>query len=321
MDKEEKQFNREDQILNEEAVAKQTVEVAQDEGEALPPMGFEVIRREFMKDKAAIIALIIFLAIILTAFIGSIIVDHDAATFVDLFSRYAKPGEKGYILGADEGGRDVLSLLIIGTRNSVFIGFSVTIITSIISIALGILAGYYGGVVEDVMMRIVDFIIILPPLVLIIVIVTIVRRFDMLSLILILSALGWAGGVRLFRTSALSEASKDYISASKTMGTPDWKIMYFELMPNLSSLIITNLTLSLSGNIGIETGLTFLGFGLPSKTPSLGTLIAAANNPDVIQNKVWVWLPAVIVILILMLSINYMGQAFQRVADSRQRIG
>lgn len=320
MDKEEKQYNKEVQIINEEALD-QSLEVAQAEGEALPPMGFEVIRREFVKDKAAIVALFVFITIILIAFIGAMIVDHDAATKVDLFSRYAKPGENGFILGAEEGGRDVLSLLIIGTRNSIFIGFAVTIITSIISIALGIIAGYYGGFVEDIMMRIVDFIIILPPIVLIIVIVTIVRRFDLWSLIAILSALGWAGGVRLFRTSALSEASKDYISASKTMGTPDWKIMYLELMPNLSSLIITSLTLGLSGNIGIETGLTFLGFGLPSETPSLGTLIAAANNPDVIQNKVWVWLPAVGVILALMLSINYMGQAFQRVADSKQRLG
>ena len=320
MDKEERQFSQHDPMQDQE-VQTQLLDNEVITDEALPPMGFEVIRREFVKDKLAIFSLIVFITILLIAFIGSMVVDKNAATMVDLFSRYAKPGEKGFLLGADEGGRDVLSLLIIGTRNSVFIGFAVTIITSIISIALGVMAGYYGGIVEDIMMRIVDFIIILPPMVLIIVIVTIVRRFDMWSLIMILSALGWAGGVRLFRTSALSEASKDYISASKTMGTPDWKIMYLELMPNLSSLIITNLTLSLSGNIGIETGLTFLGFGLPPSTPSLGTLIATASNPDVIQNKVWVWLPAVFVILILMLSINYMGQAFQRVADARQRIG
>lgn len=289
--------------------------------EALPPMGFEIIKREFARDKVALGAMFIFILLIAIAFIGPYFIDQNAATYVDVFSRYAEPGETGYILGADEGGRDVLSLLIIGTRNSVFIGFMVTILTSMISITLGLMAGYYGGMVEDIMMRIVDFVIILPPLILIIVIVTIVRRFDAVSLILILSAIYWAGGVRLFRTVALSEASKDYISASKTMGTPDWKIMFGELMPNLSSIIITNLVLSLSGNIGIETGLSFLGFGLPASTPSLGTLIAIASNPDVIQNKMWVWVPAVIVILILMLTINYMGQAMQRAADSKQRLG
>ncbi len=289
--------------------------------EAIPPMGFEVIKREFAKDKVAITALIVFVTVLLVAFVGALVVDHDAATRVDVFERFTPPGQNGYILGADDGGRDILSLLIIGTRNSVFIGFSVTIITTTISIILGIMAGYYGGWVEDIMMRIVDFIIILPPIILIIVITQIIRRFDAISLILILSSIYWAGGVRLFRTVTLSEASLDYVSASKTMGTPDWKIMFGEVMPNLSSIIITNLVLGLSGNIGIETGLSFLGFGLPAATPSLGTLIAAANNPDVIQNKTWVWLPAVLVILVLMLSINYMGQAFQRAADSRQRRG
>ena len=293
--------------------------VEKNDEEAIPPMGFEVIRREFARDKVAITALIIFITIILVAFIGTAMLDHDAATRVDIFERFTPPGKNGYILGADEGGRDILKLLIIGTRNSVFIGFSVTIITTTIAIFLGIMGGYYGGWVEDVMMRIVDFIIILPPIVLIIVITQIIRRFDAISLILILSGIYWAGGVRLFRTVTLSEGSKDYVSASKTMGTHDLKIMFGEIMPNLSSII--NLVLGLSGNIGIETGLSFLGFGLPAATPSLGTLIASASNPDVIQNKTWVWLPAVIVILVLMLSINYMGQAFQRAADSKQRRG
>lgn len=306
---------KEDHLIIAEEVVEDKV------NDALPPMGFEVIRREFKRDKVAMLSLFIFLIIILTAVIGSMVIDQSAATRVSIFDRYTPPGENGYFLGADEGGRDVLSLLIIGTRNSVLIGFAVTIITTTISIIFGIVAGYYGGMVEDVMMRIVDFIMVLPQLAMIIVIVTIARSFTPWTLILVISALGWAGGTRLFRTVALSEGSKDYISASKTMGTPDWKIMFTGLMPNMSSLIITNLTLGLSGNIGIETGLSYLGFGLPPNTPSLGTLISIANNPDVIQNKTWVWLPAVLLILVLMLSINYMGQAFQRVADSRQRIG
>ena len=105
------------------------------------------------------------------------------------------------------------------------------------------------------------------------------------------------------------------------MGTRDWKIILFELLPNLSSMMITNLTLSFAGNIGIETGLSYLGFGLPVGTPSIGTLIGYANNPDVIENKTWVWLPAVIFVLTLMLCVNYIGQTLQRAADARQRRG
>lgn len=289
---------------------------------SLPPLGFEVIKREFIKDKLALIALIIVVTIIAIAFIAPLVTDLETiARKVDIFNRYTKPGELGYILGSDDGGRDVLAQLIVGTRNSLIIGWSVSILSSIIGITIGVISGYYGGRVDNIIMRIVDFIMILPTLVIIIAFTVIMRKFNMFSLILILSMFAWTGKARLFRTNTLSQASRDYVSASKTMGTPDWKIMLFGVLPNLFSLMITNLTLSLAGNIGLETGLTFLGFGLPLGTPSLGTLIAAANNPDVIDSKKWVWLPATLLILLMMLSINYIGQALQRAADSKQRLG
>ena len=135
-----------------------------------------------------------------------------------------------------------------------------------------------------------------------------------------MSAFYWVAKARLFRSKTLSEARRDYVSASKTMGTSDFKIMFREIMPNLSSLIITNLTMNFAANIGIETTLTFLGFGLPANVPSLGTLIGYASNGEVLVNRQWIWLPASILILVLMLSINYVGQAFKRSADARQRL-
>ena len=131
----------------------------------------------------------------------------------------------------------------------------------------------------------------------------------------------WVGKARLFRSKTLSEGRRDYVSASKTLGTNDFVIMFREIMPNLSSLIITNLTMNFAANIGIETTLTFLGFGLPTNVPSLGTLIGYASSGDVLVNRQWIWLPASILILVLMLSINYVGQAFKRSADARQRLG
>lgn len=295
--------------------------IVEENHDAAPPVGFEVIRREFVKDKIAMAALVILAALVLIVVFASFFIDLDEATRVDIFSRFTPPGEDGYILGSDEGGRDVFALLIVGARNSLFIGWSITVLTAIIGLVTGIISGYYGGIVDDIMMRIVDFVMVLPQLMIIIVVVTIMRTFNAFTLIWVLTAFAWVSQTRLFRTATLSEASKDYISASKTLGTRDWKVMFVELMPNLSSLIITNLTLSFAANIGIETGLSFLGFGLPVGTPSLGTLIGYANNPDVIENKTWVWLPAVILILIMMLCINYIGQAMQRAADSKQRRG
>lgn len=286
-----------------------------------PPMGFEVIKREFSRDPLAIFSIIVLLGILAFVFVVPHFMPSDAGSVVDIFNRYSKPGENGFLLGSDDGGRDVLAQLIIGTRNSLTIGWSVTIITEIVAIALGLFSGYYGGKIDDIMMRIIDFILILPTLLLIIVIVTVMKTFDMWSLILILSALGWAGSVRFYRTYTLSEASKEYVKASKVMGTYDWKIMFKEVLPNLSSIIITSFTLGLASSIGLETGLSFLGFGLPSGTPSLGTLLSAARNADVIENKQWVWLPALVVTMIMMLSISYIGQAFKRAFSVKQRLG
>ena len=293
--------------------------------ESLPPMGFEVIRREFMKDKLALFSLLVLIAIFLFLYVAPYFLNLESATKVQIFNRYTTPGSvvdgHTYVLGADEGGRDVLGQLILGGRNSVSIALIVTGLQMVIGVILGLISGYYGGRVDNVIMRVVDFFLIIPTIVLIIAIGTIYKSNDIYGLSLTIGFLGWMGVARLIRTRTLSEASKDYISASKTMGTYDWKIMLFELLPNISSIVITRLVLALAGNIGLETGLSFLGFGLPIGTPSLGTVIGAAKTADIIENKQWVWLPAALFILVMMLCINYVGQALQRTTDARQRLG
>ncbi|MEG0411089.1 MAG: ABC transporter permease [Vagococcus sp.] len=290
------------------------------ESVSVPPTGIKMIAREFKKDKLALFSLGLLVIILLTIFIGALVMDQSAVMKVSILDKYATPGN-GFVLGADEGGRDVLGQLIIGARNSVVIGFSITIITSIIGVGLGIIAGYYGGIIDTVIMRIVDFVMILPITMVIIVFVTITPSYTVMSFVFIMSAFYWVAKARLFRGKTLSEGRRDYISASKTLGTSDFKIMFGELMPNLSSLIITNLTINFAANIGIETTLSYLGFGLPQSTPSLGTLIGYASNGDVLSNMTWIWAPASALILVMMLSINYVGQAFKRSADARQRLG
>ncbi|MFD2307676.1 ABC transporter permease [Enterococcus termitis] len=288
--------------------------------EAIPPMGFRMIAREFKKDKLAIFSLVLLVAILLIVFIGALLTDQDKVMMVSILDKYAEPGGN-FILGADEGGRDVLGQLIIGARNSVVIGFAITILTSIIGVSIGIVSGYYGGMFDNAVMRVVDFIMILPIMMIVIVFVTIIPNYNVWSFVWIMSAFYWVAKARLFRSKTLSEVRRDYVSASKTLGSSDFKIMFREIMPNLSSLIITNLTINFAANIGIETTLTFLGFGLPTNVPSLGTLIGYASNGDVLANKTWIWVPASALILVMMLCINYIGQAFKRSADARQRLG
>ncbi len=283
--------------------------------------GLKVLAREFAKDRGALGALILLIILFLVIFIGALFLNTDKVMTVDIFKQYNHPGADGMLLGGDEGGRDVFKMLILGARNSLLIGIAITVLIEVIGTVFGLVAGYYGGKVDNVMMRFLDFMMVLPTLMIIIVIVTIIPKYTMWSFVLIMSAFYWVGTARLIRSKALSESKKDYISASKTSGSSDLKIILKELLPNLSSIIIVDATLMLAGNIGIEVSLTYLGFGFPDSVPSLGTLVGYANDPSVLTLRPWVWLPAALLILVICVGISYVGNVLRRAADARQRLG
>ena len=282
------------------------------------PSFWKIIKNEFMHEKIALIAAGILAVIFLIIIIGGLVFDTETVMRVSIRDKFSVPGKK-YILGADLGGRPILPQLIIGARNSILIAFCVTIITQVVGIFFGLIAGFYGGWVDNVIMRICDFIMILPVVMLIIVFVTVVPTYNIWTFILIMSAFYWTGVTRLVRSKALSENRRDYVNASRIMGTNDFKIMYGGILPNIASIIIVDFTLGMAGNIGIETAMSFLGFGLPPSSPSLGTLIGYARDPGTISGKLWVWLPASLLIMLLMLCINYVGQTIKRAPDAKQR--
>lgn len=285
------------------------------------PSAFKVIVREFIKDKLATFSLGVFVLILLTVFIGSLFFNLEDVMRVNLMDSFLRPGEEGYLLGTDQAGRSLLGQVFIGTRNSIIIGSSVTFLTTVTGIIVGLIIGFYGGIVDNIIMRIIDFIQVLPVLMIIIVFVTLVPSYNMVTFVFIMSVFYWCGIARLVRSKALSEGRRDYISASKTMGTPSWKIMVGGILPNISSILIIDAILGLAGNMGIEIGLTFLGFGLPPGTPSLGTLINKALDPTILRDRMYIWFPASMLVLVLMLSINYAGQALRRASDAKQRLG
>ncbi|MFJ7976184.1 ABC transporter permease [Peribacillus sp. JNUCC 23] len=284
------------------------------------PSGIKIIWQELKKDRLAFGSLFFLLILLVSVYIASFMMDQKAIARVDIYSIYLSPSERN-LLGTDYAGRDILGQLIFGTSNSFTISLCITSLTAFIGLSAGLIAGYFGGVVDNVIMRAIDFIMSLPSTMMIIVFVTVVPKFTVTNFILIMSIFLWTGKARLIRSKTLAERELEYVQASRTLGTPHWKIILSHILPNISSIIIVNFTLNLAGNIGLETALTFLGFGLPESTPSLGTLISYARNPDVLENKWWIWLPAAMMILVLMLSINFMGQALKRAADARQRRG
>ena len=287
------------------------------------PSGFSVVAREFKKSKGALAALIILGAILTFVVLFNIYIRVTGAYHEyfnpDLLNMFLLPGEDGYLLGTDVGGHSVFGWLMMGMLNSILIAIGVTALTISFGTIVGLVIAYYGGAVDNMVMRVVDFLVIIPYLMVIIVFVSIKRDYGLVTFILILAMFAWMGTTRLVRSKALSESRRDYVLASKTMGTPDWKIMLKGILPNISSIIIVEATLTLAANMGIEVGLTYLGFGLPAGTPSIGTMLSYAKDADVLVNKMYIWFPAAMAILVMVLCINAIGGALRRSLDARQR--
>ena len=277
-----------------------------------------IIWKEIYTDKVALVALIFFITIMTGTMVLGFTIDEDFARRTYLVLRDQAPSEN-FFLGTDDGGRDMVAMIILGARNSILIGFAVTIVGGILGIGIGLVSGFYGGHVDNIIMRITDTWLMLPTLMIIILFVSLLREYEVWQFVAILVAFAWMGTTRIMRAMALQQRNLDYVSASKTLGTRNIVIMVREVLPNLIPVITVNLTLGLAGNMGVETGLTFLGFGLPFGTPSLGLLISMAARPAALQFRMWQWLPAALLIFTLMLSVYCIGQAVQRAADVRQR--
>ena len=275
--------------------------------------------REIYRDKLALTGLFLFIVITLTVYIWAFTIDETAAAVVNIRIRQNPPCAD-HILGTDSAGRDMLTQLILSARNSFNIAFIVTLGGAVIGIIFGLVSGFYGKHVDNVMMRVLDFIGMVPSIMLIIVFVAVIPNYSVFTFALLMILIfSWQGIARLIRVKALQQSTLDYVFASKTLGTRNFVIMFREVLPNLVSIIVSTVTINMAANMGIETGLTFLGFGLPFGSPSLGRLVHYARTPTNMTDRPWLWFPAALLIIIMMLSINFVGQALNRVADAKKR--
>ena len=280
---------------------------------------FKIMWREIYGDKLALAGFILFTLIVATVYVWAAMIDPAEAGIVNLLNRNGAPAP-GHILGFDSAGRDMLWQLILSARVSFNIAFIVTFAGVAMGMLFGLVAGYYGGHVDNVLMRVLDFYAMVPTIMLVIVLVVTIPNYTVTTFIVLMIVLvTWQSTARLIRIKALQQGALDYVSASKTLGTPNIVIIFREVFPNLISIVTSNFTLQLAFNMGIETGLTFLGFGLPFGNPSLGRLVFYAAVPANMLNRPWQWLPAALLIIIMMLCINFVGQALNRAADAKKR--
>lgn len=277
--------------------------------------------RELERDGLGLTALILLIALFLFIFIGQFFVPSDIGTMSSILNAILPPLTNGHILGTTDSGADFILTLIASAKNSIIIGFGVATLISVISIVFGMMIGYFGGWVDWIAMRVIDFWLIMPLIMVLAIIFATAKGVSIWSLIMILSVISWPANVRLVRTLTLSEVNRDYVEAAKISGTPWYKILFSGILPNISSTIISDYALTLAGSIGIETGLTFLGFGLKQGTSSLGSMLMVLNgSASTIYVRWWLWVPVTLILIILTFGFVVLGQVARRAMDQRQAL-
>lgn len=224
-----------------------------------------------------------------------------------------------YLFGTDASGRDLFSRVMLATRLSLTIGLVGVFFTFILGCILGSVSGYYGGSIDMLIQRVIEFLSSIPAIPLWMALAaafpkewTIVQVYFMITLIL--SLIGWCSLARTIRGKILQMRSEDYITAAKLAGASDWYLITRHLLPGFTSYLIVSITLSVPGMILGETSLSFLGIGLRSPAISLGVLLKDAQSISVIANSPWLMIPGLFII-VTVLAFNFLGDGLRDAAD------
>ncbi|MFJ8066441.1 oligopeptide ABC transporter permease [Psychrobacillus sp. NPDC096426] len=275
---------------------------------------WKVMLRKFMKNKLAVIGAILLIIIIVSAIFAPWLAPQDPSKQV-LLDKLSPPGEK-YILGADNLGRDVLSRLLYGARVSLIVGFTSVAGSIFIGTMIGAVAGYYGGKLDAILMRFVDAVISFPSLFLLITLVTIFEP-SLITLIFVFAIFGWTGTARLVRGEFLALRSSEFVLAARTLGIKNSKIIFSHILPNAMGPIIVSATLGVGGVILGEAALSYLGLGIQPPIPSWGNMLQSAQNPQIMLGAWWYPLLPGFMILITVLSFNFVGDGLRDAFDPK----
>lgn len=236
--------------------------------------------RRLKRDKLTVIALSVLAVLTLLAIFAPIIGDdilHVDYTRTDPNATFLPIGAPGHILGTDDLGRDHLIRLLFAGQVSLGIGFAAAGLSLCIGIILGVVTGYYGGIVDDLVNWVITTLDSIPALFLLLIVAAALKPGP-LTLILVLGLLGWTGTTRLVRGESLSLREREYIVSARAIGAPAWRIMFTHILPNLLSVVVVTLTISIGSLILTESGLSFLGLGVKPPTPSWGNMLTNAKD-------------------------------------------
>lgn len=302
----------------EEKKLNQNNDDSQKEQEIITP--WKLVRRKFKKNKVAVVGLIIFVLMVLVVALAPYITSHDPYE-MDFTKMNQKPS-KEHILGTDELGRDYFSRILYGGRVSMKVGLFAVIIQVIVGALIGGLAGYYGGWIDNILMRLVEVVMSFPFLPLAITISSVIGvkiqpEQKMYVVMIIIGLLSWPGLARMIRGQILSLREQEFILAAKALGIKDRKIIWKHLIPNTVGYIIVSATLGMAGAILSEAGLSFLGLGVTPPVPTWGNLVQSARDTYILQHRVWLWLPPGLCIFFAVMGINLFGDGLRDAIDPK----
>jgi len=269
-----------------------------------------------LRNRKVLVGGAIVLLVALTAVFATVISPHDPQA-QSLVARLLPPGSPSYPLGTDALGRDLLSQIVSGSRVSLGIALRAVVFSMLIGTALGLASGYYGGVLDVILMRLADAQLAIPYLVLAIAIVAIFGA-SIFHLLIVMVLGGWVYYARVVRSSTLSMRSMEFVQAASAVGASDARTIVRHILPNLWSSIIVISTLQLGQMILVAATLSFLGLGLPANVPSWGGL--AADGEDYLATAWWIATLPGMAIFVTTIGSNYLGDGIREALDPKLRI-
>lgn len=286
--------------------------IAQDKEKNIATESYrQTVFRRFRRHHLAAFSLIVLAVLCGAAILAPVIAPYEPDAIVGPFS--GAPC-KEFLFGTDQIGRDVLSRLLYATRVSLLVGVMATLLSTVIGVALGLAAGYFGGVVDMAIMRFTDMVMSFPYILLVLVAASIFKP-GLWNIILILGFVDWPGIARLVRGNVLSLRETNFVKGNIVAGMPLRHILFSEILPNTVAPILVYATSVLALSMLDEAALSFLGMGVQPPMASLGNMLNGAQSLTVLTDKPWLWIPPGLLIVVLVIAINFVGDALRDALD------
>ncbi len=274
--------------------------------------------KQYLRSPLGVIGASMLLITIVVALFAPLLAPYDPSQRVNVTPEdILAPPDRQHLLGRDDAGKDVLSQLIYGARVSLIVGFTASFMSMFIGTAVGLIAGYFGGRVSNLLMRVVDFLMVIPDLPLMLVIIAIMGR-GLLNIVLVIGLLGWTYTARLVRSQVLSVKERQFVLRARAVGASSLRIILRHILPQVLPLIIAQAVLDISVAILAESSLAFLGLGDPMLV-SWGMMLNFAFERAISRQAWWFLLPPGFAIVWVSLSLVLIGNTLETIVNPRLR--